>query len=46
LLYTFTGQSDGLYSYSNLVFDKQGNLYGTTKYGGTSGNGVVFKVTP
>jgi uncharacterized repeat protein (TIGR03803 family) len=46
LLYTFTGQSDGLYSYSNLVFDKQGNLYGTTKYGGTSGNGVVFKLTP
>jgi uncharacterized repeat protein (TIGR03803 family) len=46
LLYTFTGQSDGLYSYSNLVADKQGNLYGTTKYGGTSGNGVVFKVTP
>jgi uncharacterized repeat protein (TIGR03803 family) len=45
-LYVFTGQSDGLYSYSNLVFDKEGNLYGTTKYGGTAGNGVVFKVTP
>jgi len=46
LLYTFTGGSDGLYSYSNLVLDKEGNLYGTTKYGGTSGNGVVFKVAP
>jgi uncharacterized repeat protein (TIGR03803 family) len=45
-LYAFTGGDDGLYSYSNLVFDTQGNLYGTTKSGGTSGYGVVFKVTP
>ena len=28
-LYVFTGSSDGLFSYSNLVLDKQGNLYGT-----------------
>jgi uncharacterized repeat protein (TIGR03803 family) len=45
-LYAFTGGDDGLYSYSNLVFDAQGNLYGTTKAGGTAGYGVVFKVTP
>jgi uncharacterized repeat protein (TIGR03803 family) len=45
-LYNFTGQSDGLYSFSNLVFDKQGNLYGTTKYGGADGAGVAFKITP
>jgi uncharacterized repeat protein (TIGR03803 family) len=44
-LYVFNGGSDGLYSFSNLVFDKQGNLYGTTNVGG-SGYGVVFKVTP
>ncbi len=44
-LYEFTGGSDGLYSFSNLVFDKQGNLYGTTKYGG-AGYGVAFKITP
>jgi len=45
-LYAFTGQSDGLYSFSNLVIDKDGNLYGTTKYGGTDGNGVIFKIAP
>lgn len=44
-LYEFTGGSDGQYSFSNLVFDKQGNLYGTTKYGG-AGYGVAFKITP
>jgi uncharacterized repeat protein (TIGR03803 family) len=45
-LYVFTGGSDGLYSFSNLVVDKQGNLYGTTNLGGANGFGVVFKVTP
>jgi uncharacterized repeat protein (TIGR03803 family) len=45
LLYTFTGGGDGLYSFSNLVLS-QGKLYGTTKYGGTKGKGVVFEVTP
>ena len=46
LLYTFTGGNDGLYSFSNLVADKQGNLYGTTNVGGANGYGVVFKVKP
>ncbi len=45
LLYTFTGGTDGLYSFSNLVLSA-GKLYGTTKYGGASGNGVIFEVTP
>jgi uncharacterized repeat protein (TIGR03803 family) len=45
-LYAFTGQSDGLYSFSNLVLDQQGNLYGTTKNGGADGYGVAFKITP
>jgi uncharacterized repeat protein (TIGR03803 family) len=45
-LYVFTGQDDGFYSFSNLVFDAQGNLYGTTKNGGSGGYGVVFKITP
>ena len=45
-LYTFTGGSDGLYSFSNLVVDKEGNFYGTTNQGGANGYGVVFKVTP
>jgi uncharacterized repeat protein (TIGR03803 family) len=29
-----------------LVQDLAGNLYGTTAYGGASGNGVVFKLAP
>jgi uncharacterized repeat protein (TIGR03803 family) len=45
-LYVFTGGSDGLYSFSNLVFDKFGNLYGTTNQGGANGLGVVFKIKP
>lgn len=45
-LYIFTGGSDGLYSFSNLVFDKQGNLYGTTNQGGANGFGVVFTIAP
>ena len=45
-LYVFTGGSDGQYSFSNLVFDKLGNLYGTTKQGGADGYGVIFKVKP
>ena len=44
LLYSFTGGSDGLYSFSNLVLF--GNrLYGTTNQGGAYGYGVVFVVT-
>lgn len=45
-LYVFTGGTDGLYSFSNLVSDKAGNLYGTTNEGGANGLGVAFKVTP
>jgi uncharacterized repeat protein (TIGR03803 family) len=45
-LYVFTGGGDGLYSFSNLVSDTAGNLYGTTAYGGSQGAGVAFKVTP
>jgi uncharacterized repeat protein (TIGR03803 family) len=45
-LYVFTGGSDGLYSFSNLVFDANGNLYGSTDLGGANGSGVVFRITP
>jgi uncharacterized repeat protein (TIGR03803 family) len=45
-LYVFTGGSDGQYSFSNLVFDKQGNLYGTTNVGGANNFGVIFKIAP
>ena len=51
-LYDFTGGSDGGYPVSNVVFDANGNLYGTASQGGNlsdcggSGCGVVWKVTP
>jgi uncharacterized repeat protein (TIGR03803 family) len=44
-LYVFTGGSDGLYSFSNLVL-KDGSVYGTTADGGANGMGVVFKIVP
>ena len=45
-LYDFTGGSDGANPISTLVFDANGNLYGTAAYGGAYGNGVVFEITP
>jgi uncharacterized repeat protein (TIGR03803 family) len=38
--------SDGAMSYSNLIADEKGNLYGTTSMGGASENGVVFELEP
>jgi uncharacterized repeat protein (TIGR03803 family) len=54
VLWTFTGYpSDGASPRSNLVFDRAGNLYGTTYGGGSStaalcpgGCGVVFRLSP
>ena len=42
-LYSFTG--DGGNPNAGLIFDAQGNLYGTTYNGGASSNGTVFKLT-
>ncbi|MGC2109399.1 MAG: choice-of-anchor tandem repeat GloVer-containing protein [Candidatus Korobacteraceae bacterium] len=38
--------TDGMYPYAGLIFDKNGILYGTTYYGGDSGLGTVFEMTP
>ncbi len=52
VLYTFTGGADGANPLAGLIFDTEGNLYGTTRSGGTStscdgsGCGTVFKLTP
>src|ERR1035437_8661375 len=45
-LVSFTGANGNLPFMENLVQGKHGSLYGTTTYGGTSGNGTIFKVTP
>lgn len=38
--------TDGAGPASSLVFDSQGNLYGTTPIGGAFGEGVVFELSP
>jgi uncharacterized repeat protein (TIGR03803 family) len=43
VLHYFNG-SDGSYPTSTLIFDRAGNLYGTTASGGEQGNGVVFQL--
>jgi uncharacterized repeat protein (TIGR03803 family) len=49
LLHAFTGGEDGsgpgASSVSNLILDGDGNLYGTTAYGGVSGDGVIFELS-
>ena len=40
-----SGGGDGLAPYGRLISDAEGNLYGTTELGGTSGAGVVFELT-
>jgi uncharacterized repeat protein (TIGR03803 family) len=53
VLYAFQGGSDGAFPEGGVIADDAGNLYGTTRQGGifacingSSGCGVVFKVTP
>jgi uncharacterized repeat protein (TIGR03803 family) len=48
-LYSFCSRSnctDGALPYAGLVQGANGNLYGTTYGGGTSGDGTVFEITP
>ena len=52
VLYEFRGRrrggKDGRYPVAALIFDGQGNLYGTTVFGGVThhGRGTIFKLTP
>jgi uncharacterized repeat protein (TIGR03803 family) len=53
VLYSFAGGNDGFFPVGGVVFDRAGNLYGTTQYGGIqsfqcspSGCGTVFKLSP
>ncbi len=46
VLHNFAGTPGGANPSATLIFDLQGNLYGTTFDGGPSDDGIVFKVDP
>jgi len=55
VLYNFQGGKDGQYPRGDLIFDRAGNLYGATVYGGGYGTcnapyfqycGTIFKLNP
>jgi uncharacterized repeat protein (TIGR03803 family) len=47
ILYSFSGGVDGKSPLGGpLAMDDDGNLYGTTQYGGASGAGTIFKLAP
>jgi uncharacterized repeat protein (TIGR03803 family) len=47
VLYAFLASGDGIEPGSgDLVFDRAGNIYGTTQSGGSSGAGTVYELTP
>lgn len=45
IIYSFGGGDDGVLPLSSVAFDSNGNMYGTTNYGG-SGHGTVWQLTP
>ncbi len=46
VIHQFTGGKDGGNPQAGVIFDGNGNLYGTTGGGGIKGAGVVFEITP
>ena len=46
VIYSFDANADGVSPQANTILATDGNFYGTTYVGGTSGEGTVFKITP
>ncbi|HXM42842.1 MAG TPA: choice-of-anchor tandem repeat GloVer-containing protein [Bryobacteraceae bacterium] len=46
VLHSFAGGSDGANPLAGVIFDRHGNLYGTTSYGGTANCGIAFALAP
>jgi uncharacterized repeat protein (TIGR03803 family) len=46
LLYSFNSGSGGFSPYAGVIFDTQGNLYGTATSGGANDGGTVFELSP
>jgi uncharacterized repeat protein (TIGR03803 family) len=46
VIYDFTGADDGFNPSGPLAVDSSGNVYGATLNGGSSGNGVIYKIAP
>ncbi len=46
VLYSFGNGTDGSVPEARLIFDANGNLYGTTTFGGIHDGGTVFELTP
>ena len=44
-IYSFQDQPDGASPYGGVIFDKDGNLYGSTYYAGANDVGTVYKLT-
>src|SRR5579871_4534142 len=45
ILYSFAGGNDGASPAASVTFDASGNIYGTTRLGGSDNAGTVFKLT-
>lgn len=45
-LYSFRGTPDASSPYGGLIMDLHGQLYGTTYFGGQTGQGTVFQLKP
>jgi len=46
VLYRFQSGDGGATPYGGVVFDKVGNLWGTTALGGTYNNGTIYQLVP